>query len=93
MDLQLAYELWLATKPYLHTVDKGDAADAVVSILIDADYDINDIRSVFRSERDIINALEYYDRGHPEDDLDLEDDEEYEDDTGFDEDGWDEDEY
>jgi hypothetical protein len=62
-------ELWSELKRYINSVDRADAADTVVSVLIDNDSSAEDIRDAFRGDADIKRALvEYLD-------LDKQDDE------------------
>lgn len=81
MSVELAYDLWSELKRYIGAVDKTEAADALVNLLIDHDYDADDIRSAFKGDSEVKRALEVYidDLGIEEDDEDAEDDD-YEDD-------------
>ena len=74
MSVELAYDLWSELKRYVGAVDRTDAADALVNLLIDHDYDADDIRSAFKGDSEVKRALEVY-----IDDLDTDDDEEIED--------------
>jgi len=53
-------EVWSELKRYMNSVDRADAADTVVSVLIDNDYSAEDIRDVFRGDADIKRALAEY---------------------------------
>jgi hypothetical protein len=59
-------------------VDRADAADSLVSVLIDNDYDAEQIRSAFKSDSDIKRALQSY-LDDTEEDLDEEEEDEYDD--------------
>ena len=85
MHSHIAAEIWGELKRYVNTVDREEAAETLVSILIDNDEDPEDIRSVFAGDSDIKAALSNY----------LTDDtEEYEEeDYDEDEDEYDEDQY
>ena len=79
MTETVASEIWSELKRYVNTVDRADAAETIVSILIDHDSDIEDIRDAFKSDRDIKRALTVYldnDKDYAEDDEDTNDDEE-----------------
>lgn len=78
MAVDLAYDLWSELKRYISGVDRGEAAETVVNLLIDNDYDAEDIKSVFKSDPDIKRALSEY--LVDETDTEEEDEEEYEDD-------------
>jgi len=70
-------EIWSELKRYVNTVDRADAAETIVSILIDHDSDVDDIREAFKGDSDIKRALTVYldnDRDYAEDE-DAEDEE------------------
>ena len=74
----LASEIWSELKRYINTVDRDEAAETLVSVLIDHDIDADDIRDAFKGDAEIKRALVSY-----LDDADEEAeeyDEEYEDD-------------
>lgn len=50
-------EIWGELRRYMNAVDRADAADTVVSVLIDNDYSAQDIRDAFRGDADIKRAL------------------------------------
>ena len=75
MDEQLASVIWDELKRYINTVDRAEAAEALVSILIDNDADAEDIKSAFAGDKDIKNAVAQYlndeeEEYEEEDDLD-----------------------
>ena len=53
-------EIWSELKRYVNTVDRSDAAETIVSILIDHDHDVEDIRDAFKGDADIKRALTVY---------------------------------
>lgn len=75
MAVDLSYDIWNELKRYISTVDRADAADSLVAVLIDNDYDAEQIRSAFKSDSDIKRALQSYLDDTEEEDLD----EDYED--------------
>lgn len=84
MSEYIAAEIWGELKRYVNTVDRAEAAETVVQILMDNDSDVDDIRSAFSGDRDIKAALTSYldnDKDYVE-----EDDEEYDEDSDYDED-------
>ena len=83
MTVELANEIWSELKRYVNTVDRDDAAETLVSVLIDNDVAADEIKSVFKSESDIKRALASYLKDHAEED---EDEEEFNDNDGEDED-------
>ena len=78
MAVDLAYELWSELKRYVSTVDRSEAADALVNILIDNDYDAELIRDAFKGDNDVKRALQSF-LDDADEDLDEEDEDEYDD--------------
>jgi hypothetical protein len=78
MSVELSKEIWDELKRYVNTVDRDEAAETLVSVLIDNDANADDIKTVFKSDSEIKKALASYLKDH-EDDEDFEDDD-YEDD-------------
>lgn len=78
MAVDLSHDLWNELKRYISTVDRADAADSLVAVLIDNDYDAEQIRSAFKSDSDIKRALQSY-LDDTEEDLDEEDEDDYDD--------------
>ena len=71
-------EIWSELKRYVNTVDRADAAETIVSILIDHDSDVEDIRDAFKGDSDIKRALTVYldnDKDYAEDDEGTDEDE------------------
>lgn len=84
MSEHLAAEIWGELKRYVNTVDRAEAAETVVQILMDNDSDVDDIRDAFKGDSDIKRALTTYldnDKDYEEDD-----EEEEEEDSDYDED-------
>ena len=71
MPLGLANEIWSELRSYLSSVDRQDAAETVVNVLIENGYDAVDIRDAFKGDREIKGALAQY--LEPEQDEDEED--------------------
>ena len=81
MYSDIASEIWGELKRYFNTVDRGEAAEVLVSLLIDNDEDAEDIRAAFKGDADIKKALAPY----------INDDQEEieEEDEDYDDDDWD----
>jgi len=76
MSVELANEIWSELKRYVNTVDRAEAAETMVSVLIDNDVSADDIKLAFKSDTEIKRALTSYLKDHEEeDDEDLHDDE------------------
>ena len=56
----VASEMWSELKRYVNTVDRSEAAETVVAILIDNDCDVDDIKDTFKGDTDIKRALTAY---------------------------------
>ena len=71
MSEHVAAEIWGELKRYVNTVDRNEAAETVVQILMDNDSDVEDIRNAFKGDVDIKRALTSYldnDKDYTEDD-------------------------
>jgi hypothetical protein len=71
MSVELAKELWSELKRYVNTVDRNEAAETLVSVLIDNDVAPDEIKATFKSDSDVKRALTEYLRdgeAHEEDD-------------------------
>ena len=78
MDEQLASVIWDELKRYINTVDRADAAESIVSILDDNDFDADDIKTAFAGDKDIKNALSQY-LNNDEEEYEEEEEPDYED--------------
>jgi hypothetical protein len=84
MTVDLASDIWNELKRYVNTVDRNEAAEVLVSVLVDNDCDPDDIRVAFKGDSDVKAALAAYikdldDEPEEEDFDDDELDSEYED--------------
>jgi hypothetical protein len=77
MSVDVAYDIWTEFRRFLSTPDRAEAADALVNVLIDNDYDAEDIRSAFKGDADVKRALQSYLDDAEED---IEDSEDYDED-------------
>jgi hypothetical protein len=60
MSLELTCEIWSEIKRYINDMDRAEAAETLISILIDHDVDAEDIRTAFRGEPEVKKALQTY---------------------------------
>ena len=80
MSESIAAEIWGELKRFVNTVDRAEAAETVVQILMDNDSSVEDIQGAFKGDRDIKAALTAYldnDKDYveeEEEDLDEDDD-------------------
>jgi hypothetical protein len=77
MSVALAKEIWDELRRYVNTVDRSDAAETLVSVLIDNDAAADEIKEVFKTDAEIKRALTSYLKDHEEVD---EQDDNYDDD-------------
>lgn len=60
MSSIVASEVWNELKRYVNTVDRQEAAETLVSVLIDHDESAEDIRDAFKHDSDVKRALATY---------------------------------
>jgi hypothetical protein len=60
MSETIASEIWGELKRFVNTVDRAEAAETVIQILMDNDSDVEDIREAFKGDTDIKRALTAY---------------------------------
>jgi len=77
MSVELSKEIWDELKRYVNPQDRDEAAETLVSVLIDNDVDAAEIKSIFKSDPGVKAALASYLKDHADEE---EDDEEYDDD-------------
>ena len=76
MAAELANEVWQEIKRYVNGMDRAEAAEALVSVLIDNDISAEEIKSAFKSDSEVKQALKQYLDDHADDDEEDYDDEE-----------------
>jgi hypothetical protein len=81
MSVELSKEIWDELKRYVNPQDRDEAAETLVSVLIDNDADADEIKSVFKTDNEVKRALTSYLKDHEDevddDDYDEDEDEEY----------------
>ena len=83
MHSEVASEIWSELKRYINTVDRTEAAETLISTLVNYDEDVEDIRDAFKGDSDVKKALTAY----LDNDGDVEEEEEeYEEDEDYNED-------
>jgi hypothetical protein len=80
MSLDFVAEVWEVLASHIDFNDRTAAADSLVNLLIENDFEASDIKEAFRGEKEVITALkEYTDQIEEEyeeyDDTDSDDDE------------------
>ena len=84
MSVELAKEIWSELRRHINTVDRDEAAETLVSVLIDNDVDADEIKSAFKSESDVKRALASYLKDHADEDEDDDDDHDEDDESNDD---------
>jgi hypothetical protein len=82
MSVELSKEIWDELKRYVNPQDRDEAAETLVSVLIDNDADADEIKSVFKTDSEVKRALASYLKDHEE----IDEDEDYEEESEEDED-------
>ena len=86
MSETIAAEIWGELKRYVNTVDRAEAAETVVQILMDNDSDVDDIRDAFKGDSDIKRALTTYldnDKDYEADEEEESEDDDYDEDEDW----------
>ena len=86
MSEAIASEIWGELKRFVNTVDRAEAAETVVQILMDNDSDVEDIRTAFKGDSDIKRALTSYldnDKDYEAEDEEEPEDEDYDEDEDW----------
>ena len=78
MSLIIVSEVWDVLRDHLDFSSRSDAADALVNLLIDNNFEIEEIKDAFK-DKEITAALKGYTDEHFPDE-EYEEDEEYDDD-------------
>ncbi len=81
MSLDFVAEVWDALRSHIDLNERSDAADTLINLLIDNNYEADEIKDSFRGDKDINTALKYYAEQHDteEEYEDYEEDEDQED--------------
>lgn len=80
MSIDFIAEVWDALRPHVDSNERKDAADTLINLLIDNDYEAADIKEAFRGDKDILGALKFYVEQHDQEDDEDDDDEQDQDD-------------
>jgi len=79
MSVELSKEIWDEIKRYVNSVDRAEAAETLVSVLIDNDVDADEIKETFKSDSEVKRALTSYLKDHEDEENNEEEDYEDED--------------
>ena len=74
MAVNLANEVWQEIKRYVNGMDRAEAAETLVGVLIDNDISAEEIKVAFKSDSEVKQALKQYLDDHAEEDDEEDDD-------------------
>ena len=57
MKLDFVAEVWDALRSHIDFNDRTDAADSLVNLLIDNNYEAEDIKDAFKGDKEMLNSL------------------------------------
>lgn len=81
MSIDLVADTWNEIKRFIIVTDRYEAADSLVNLLIDNNFDADDISDAFQGDADIKKALGQFGKDTDEEyEEDYDGDEDYEDD-------------
>ena len=60
MNLDFVNEVWDALRSHIDFNDRSEAADSLVNLLIDNNYEAEDIKAAFKGDKEVITALKEY---------------------------------
>jgi hypothetical protein len=83
MSVELSKEIWDELKRYVNTVDRSEAAETLVSVLIDNDVDADEIKETFKSDSEVKRALTHYLKDHEEEEEDEEEEDSWDEDDDY----------
>ena len=83
MSVELSKEIWDELKRYVNTVDRAEAAETLVGVLIDNDVSADEVKDTFKSDGEVKRALAHYLKDHEEEDDEDYEDEDFEEDEDY----------
>ena len=57
MSLDFVAEVWDALRSHIDFNDRSEAADSLVNLLIDNNYEAEDIKDAFKGDKEMLTAL------------------------------------
>ena len=84
MSLDMVSEIWKILNQYLpNKIEQQNAADEVISFLVDNDFSVDDIKAAFDGEPLFLKMLKSYDKEEVEYDDSYDEEEEWDDDENY----------
>ena len=60
MSLDIIRDIWDGLHSHINYTERKDAADMLVNLLIDNDYEADEIKDAFKGDKDVLSALKFY---------------------------------
>jgi len=76
MSITVVSEVWRAIKTEIEEVNLPDAAESLVDVLIQNDYEASDIRAEFRKDSEVMDALKAFVASQEDEEEDYEEEDE-----------------
>lgn len=76
MSITVVHEVWRAIKGEIDEANLPDAAESLVNVLIENDYEASDIKAEFRRDSDVMDAIKAYIASQEDEEEDYEEEEE-----------------
>ena len=68
MSLDLVSEVWDTLRNHIDNSTRSEAADDLVNLLVDLNYEPEEIKDSFRGDKQVTKALKYYIEQHEAED-------------------------
>ncbi len=76
MSITVIHEVWRAIKSEIEEVNLPDAAESLVDVLIQNDYEASDIKAEFRKDSEVMDALKAFIASQEDEEEEYEEEEE-----------------
>jgi hypothetical protein len=83
MSVDLVAAAWEELKRYIGPLDRTEAADSLVNLLVDSNFGADEIRDSFRGDSEIKRALQGYLDDHTDEEESIDEDEYDEEDEDY----------
>lgn len=64
MSLSFVAEVWDVLRTHVDLSERSEAADSLINLLIDNNYEATEIKEAFRGDKEIATALKFYAEQH-----------------------------
>lgn len=84
MQTQIFGEIWIELKHYINNADRLDAAEALITVMVENNFDLEDLEKEFNHDSDLKHALAAY-LDQENDEIEVDDEKE----SDYDDENWD----